>query len=188
MSTETLLWSITKLIVLLSNCFRDLPPFTTNYCSSNLFNSICPYESQWDEMQLFITVLLCSPLLINTGASSLNHRSRRISLFSRSLESPRCRRCSHKQTLSAPTLWITLTPIWDPRWTLHLLQEAKTHMSNCTHAQTHRAFDLLLCSGSPLDNSLFSSAHTAAHWFTASPCFELAAGSGSAFQDKVNSQ
>lgn len=172
------------------------PPFTTNYCCSNLFNSICPYESQWDEMQLFITVLICSPLLCSLIQDPLLFETSplwTIALggylcFSRSLESPWCRRCSHKQTLSAPTLWITLTPIWDPRWTLHLLQAAKTHMSNCTHAQTHTVFDLLWCSVSPLENSLFSSAHTAAHWFTASACFQLAVGSGSAFQDKVNSQ
>lgn len=69
---------------------------------------------------------------------------------------------------------------------LQLLWEAKTHMSNYTHTQTHTA--TIVFGVSPWKQPVQQRSHTVAHWFTASPCFQLAVGFGSALQDKVNSQ
>lgn len=69
---------------------------------------------------------------------------------------------------------------------LQLLRDAKTHMSNSAHTRTQTA--TIVFGVSPWKQPVQQRSHTAAHWFTASPCFQLAVGVGSAFQDKVNYQ
>lgn len=60
-------------------------------------------------------------------------------------------------------------------------KNAQKHTPVQTHTVTIVVFGL-----SPWKQPVQQCSHTAAHWFTASPCLRLAVGS--AFQDKVNSQ
>lgn len=70
---------------------------------------------------------------------------------------------------------------------LQLLREAKTHISIYTRTPRHTA-TIVVFGVSPWKQPVQQRSHTAAHWFTASPCFQLAVGFGSASQDKVSSQ